>query len=113
MGSAKRPSLTVTYAETARRQLAEIWNWNSERYGAEHADEYIELLRQTIRKLSAEPDRGQIVDVRPQSRFFLIQKKSKRHGHIAVYEVDQTHLNVLYLFHSAQEWRNKIASDEP
>jgi len=103
--------LTVVYARSALKQLDEIWDWNRQRYGAGHADQYLEFLRRHIDALDSEHRRGKQVSSRPELSYILIRRKSRGHGHIAVYQVDVGQVNVLHVFHSAQNWQARLADE--
>src|SRR5579863_7129120 len=111
MGSEKPPALTVVYAAKALKELDEIWDWNNKHYSSDHADEYIEFLERYIDALSTDHRRGKQVSVRPALTYILIRRKSKGHGHIAVYSVDEARVNVLHVFHTAQDWQAKLKEE--
>jgi len=103
--------LTVVYAASALNQLDEIWDWNRRHYGVGHANQYLEFLRRHIDALDGEHRRGKQVASRPELRYIVIRRKSRGHGHIAVYQVDGKQVNVLHVFHSAQDWQAKLADE--
>ena len=105
--------MTVVYAAKALKELDEIWDWNQQHYGSEHADQYIEFLERHIDALSTDHPRGKQVGSRPELSYILIRRKSGGHGHIAVYGVDETQVNVLHVFHSAQDWQTKLIEEKP
>jgi hypothetical protein len=43
-----KPKLTVRVAPEATAELAAVWCWNAERYSPDHADRYIDFLKQII-----------------------------------------------------------------
>jgi plasmid stabilization system protein ParE len=43
----------------------------------------------------------------------LIRRKSRGHGHIAVYGVDESTVNILHVFHSAQDWQRRLQGETP
>lgn len=111
MDSEKRPTLTVVYAAKALKELDEIWDWNDERHGSDHADQYVEFLERQIDALSSDHRLGKQVGFRPELSYILIRRKSKGHGHIAVYGVDEMRVNVLHVFHTAQDWQSKLKEE--
>ena len=111
MDPEKRRTLTVVYAIKALRQLDEIWDWNEQTYGPEHADKYIEFLERHIDALNSEFERGKHVGAMPELRYVLIRRKSRGHGHLAVYKIKEEMVHVLHVFHSAQDWENKLAAE--
>ena len=100
--------MIVVYAHKAIAELEAIWQWNLEHYSPDHADRYIEYLRENIDALSDGYDRGKRVGFRPDLRYILIRRKSRGHGHVAVYAVNESQVRVLHVFHSAQDWRAKL-----
>ncbi|MFI5385041.1 MAG: type II toxin-antitoxin system RelE/ParE family toxin, partial [Fimbriimonadales bacterium] len=59
---ARRPrKLVVSYAARASAALAEIWDWNAARYGAQHADRYVSFLRSQADNLATEYHLGKSV----------------------------------------------------
>jgi plasmid stabilization system protein ParE len=111
MDTEKSSGLNVVYSAKALKQLDEIWDWNEERYNASHADQYVEFLERHINALSVDDRQGKRVGNRHDLSYVLIRRKSKGHGHIAVFTVDKTQVNVLYIFHSAQDWRKTLADE--
>ena len=110
MASEKRP-LTVTYSRAALRELQEIWQWNADHYSPDHADAYVSFLQNRIDALSREYYRGLPVAGRPGYRYMTILRRPKSHGHIAVYNVDPETIHILHVFHTSQDWRNKIGDE--
>lgn len=110
MASEKHP-LTVTYSRAALRELQEIWQWNADHYSPAHADAYLSFLQHRIDRLSREHDRGRPVGAGFDYRYITILRRPKSHGHIAVYNVDSETVQILHLFHTAQDWRNKIGDE--
>ncbi len=103
--------LTVIYAANALAELDEIWDWNEEFYSANHADQYVAFLQRHIDKLGEDHQRGQSLSFRSELRYIFIRRRSKGYGHVAVYRVDQERVNVLHVFHSAQDWRTKLKEE--
>jgi len=112
MDTVKRPTLTVVYAAKALKELDEIWDWNRRHYSSDHADQYIEFLQRHIDALCTDHRHGKQVGSRPDLSYILIRRKSKGHGHLAVYSADETQVNVLHVFHSAQDWQNKLLDEQ-
>jgi len=107
------PALTVRVSPTAAAALADIWQWNAERYGESHADEYVGFLRSAIQQLPSLYKLGRPVTSRPGFHYRMIRRRAKGHGHIAVYRFHDTVIDVLHVFHSAQEWQAKLADETP
>lgn len=100
----------VVYARQALNELEEIWNWNATRYGGRHATEYVLFLESEISGLATEYLDGKVVEVNPSLRFLTIKRRSKVDGHVVVYRIDKDSqtVRVLHLFHTKQDWQNKI-----
>lgn len=111
MGSRKWPTLKVIYTASALRELDEIWDWNRGHYSEEHAEQYVKFLEDHIESLSTDRSRERQVISRPNVNYILMQRKSKRHGHVAVYRIFGGQIEILHVFHSAQDWQAKIAND--
>jgi plasmid stabilization system protein ParE len=103
---AKRRKLNVLLSAAAVASLDEIWDWNAGRYGAEHADNYIQFLRDETEKLVVNYVAGRPVPSRPQMQYIIIQWSRRGHGHVAVYELIDDAVRVLDFFHTAQDWQN-------
>ena len=39
--------------------------------------------------------------------------KAKGHGHVVVYRFDETRIDVLHVFHTAQNWQTILAEEAP
>lgn len=104
-------SLPVIYSDIALTELDEIAHWNELTYNREHAKRYIQFLERRIDGLGKIYARGRVFGPRPELRYLLIQRTTKRHGHVAVYSFNDEAINVLHVFHTAQDWQTKL-SDE-
>jgi len=105
--------LTVVVSPTAAGELADIWQWNADRYGEPHADQYLAFLRGVIQQLPQLYVRGRAVTGLPQFRYLLIRRGSKGHGHIAVFRIVEAQIDVVHVFHSAQDWQGRLSSEQP
>jgi plasmid stabilization system protein ParE len=108
-----RRTLNVVYSAKALKRLDEIWDWNAEHYGLDHADDYTSFLERRIDALEHEYERGIRVASRPEFRFVLIRRRSRRRGHLAVYRIKQNRIDILHIFHSAEDWQAKLAEEVP
>jgi plasmid stabilization system protein ParE len=108
---AKESRLTVIFAPIALDEIDAIWRRNAHRYNPPHADKYIHYLKTTIDNLADVLAHGKTVGVRSDLRYLLIRRKAKGHGHVAVYSVDGRAVNVLHVFHSAQDWRGRLREE--
>jgi plasmid stabilization system protein ParE len=105
--------LTVVLSPAAVNELADIWRWNAERYSPSHADDYVAFLKNAIYRLDSFHDQGTVVSIRPNLRYILIRRRANGHGHVAVYSFDTVHVNVLHVFHTAQNWQSILAQERP
>jgi plasmid stabilization system protein ParE len=109
MASQKR-TLTVIVSPTASDELHDIWQWNAEHYNPSHADAYLRYLKRSIDDLVRLYQKGKAVAGRSDLRYIVIRQKTKGHGHIAVYRFNDKEVDVLHVFHSAQDWPAKLLS---
>lgn len=111
MSDAGRSALPVDYAPLALRDLDIVWDWNAKTYGPAHAARYVDFLQRHIDALGESHPRGRVVESRPDLRYIRISRRKRGHGHIAVYRVDVDKVNVLHIFHTAQDWQTKLAEE--
>ena len=105
--------LPVIYSDEALTEINEIADWNEETYNRAHARSYIRFLERHIDALSKDFARGKPIVNRPDLRYIRIQKKSKAHGHVAVYIFDDRAVTVVHVFHTSQDWENRLAAENP
>ena len=108
----KPPRLTVKLSLRTINALNQIWLINAEKYGVERADSYIKFLRDTINRLSSEYPMGKPVTTLPEFQYIVIKRRQQGHGHIAVYKVADNEVNVATVYHTVQDWQNKLARGE-
>lgn len=106
--------LEVKLSRQALNTLDEIWDWNVLRHGKESANKYILFLLAGIELLGTTHEKGRFVPTREDFRYVVLKKKNSRqaHGHIVVYEVESDSINVLCIYHTAQDWQNKLADND-
>jgi plasmid stabilization system protein ParE len=107
----KPTPLPIIYAAAARVELDEIWDWNEKTFGREHAVKYIEFLLDRVERLSEEYQAGKSVSTRPELLCTPIKLKSRGHFHVVVYQVHSGFVSILHVFHTAQNWEEKLASE--
>ena len=112
MASPKR-TLSVILSPTAIDERHGVWRWNAEHYSPLHADTYVRYLKGHIYDLARRHAQGKTAPDRPNLRYTIIRRKAKGHGHLAVYRVDAEEVNVLPVFHSAQDWQTNLAEENP
>jgi plasmid stabilization system protein ParE len=111
MSEERMPALPVEYAPIAFQDLDVVWDWNEKTYGRDHAARYVDFLRRHIDALGESYVRGRVVESRPKLRYIRISRRSRGHGHIAVYRVDADKVNILHIFHTAQNWQAQVAEE--
>jgi len=97
----------LIYSPESIDELDAIWQWNVRRYGPQHADAYLAFL------LARKRDHleGSRVSARPDLRYVLIRRRAASHGHVAVYCFDDSVVEVLHVFHTAQDWQGILATE--
>jgi plasmid stabilization system protein ParE len=113
MSEERRPALPVEYAPIAFQDLDVVWDWNEKTYGRDHAERYVDFLRRHIDALGESHVRGRVVEFRPKLRYIRISRRSRGHGHVTVYRVDEDKVAVLHIFHTALDWQAKLAEEHP
>ncbi|HEX4129123.1 MAG TPA: type II toxin-antitoxin system RelE/ParE family toxin [Pirellulales bacterium] len=103
--------LRVIISPAVITALHEIWQWNAERYCPSHADAYLAFLKRHVYGLDRRYKQGKTLTFRPELRYIMIRRKSKGHGHVVVYRFDNREVNVLLVFHTAQDWQTKLADE--
>jgi plasmid stabilization system protein ParE len=104
--------LTVCISPGATAILADIWVWNADRYGVAHADAYRSFLISQVEKLSTTFFKSQPVPRRARLSYITIRRRKRGHGHVAVFERIGESITVLYFFHTAQDWQNRLLEDQ-
>ncbi|HEX3871667.1 MAG TPA: type II toxin-antitoxin system RelE/ParE family toxin [Pirellulales bacterium] len=105
--------LSVIYAWSALRELDIIWEWNEKTYSRRHAADYMAFLEEHINALGRRYEHGKTLNLRADLRYIVIRRKAKGHGHIAVYRYDDKEVNVLHVFHTAQNWPVTLTAEQP
>jgi plasmid stabilization system protein ParE len=95
----------VVIAAAAVDELADVWRWNAQRYGPAHADAYVAFLKKGIDSLAVRFELGRSLPAQPDIQYVHLRRKSKGHGHVAVYRVNNDAVNVLHVFHTSQDWQ--------
>ena len=113
MSGERAPVLPVAVTLLAERDLDEIWDWNKKTYGIDHARRYVDLLQHQIDAVGAGYQNGVVVESHPDLRYIRLGKRKHGHGHVAVYRVDASVVNVVHVFHTAQDWQAKLAEEYP
>jgi len=110
---AQRPrKLKLVYSRRALAVLDEIWSWTGGRFGIRQAESYNTFLTKNTDGLAANPLIGRIIDSSPQYRYLVLKLRKQGHGHLVVYQVHDDFVEVLTYYHTAQDWKTKIAREE-
>ncbi|SRR5579871_6827300 len=105
MGSGPRQVVLTAAAET---DLNEIWRWNADHYDRSRADKYTQFLRDSLVAIAATARPGKSLPGNSDLRYILLRRKSRGHGHIAVFKPEPSRIVVLQIFHTAQDWQSEI-----
>ena len=97
--------MTVVNTASATDDLDEIWRWNARHRSPAQANEYLAFLRSEIDELASKHASGQPVPNRPGCFYNTIRRKTRGHGHVAVYRTAGTTVIVMRVFHTAQNWQ--------
>ena len=106
----KQQVLDIDFTATAWADWIAIWQWNAEVYGEVRADSYLAFLESEIERLSRSPNLGATIADYPGLRRRLMKRRSRGHGHIVFYRVKESRLEVIHIYHTAQDWQTKISN---
>lgn len=98
----------ISFSSLAQSDLWDIWVWNAENYGSDHADRYLRFLLNQVRMLSRTPLMGQVIRERGRGSSPVIRKKGKGYGHLAFYRVGGENFEVIRVLHTARDWPDMI-----
>jgi plasmid stabilization system protein ParE len=104
----KEKPLEIAFTPSARADWIAIWQWNASEYGERRAGSYMGFLEAEIARLARSPSLGLAVPEFPRLRRRLVKRRSRGHGHIVFYRVQGSHLVVVHIFHTAQDWQSKL-----
>ncbi|MEQ1934287.1 MAG: type II toxin-antitoxin system RelE/ParE family toxin [Fimbriimonadaceae bacterium] len=97
--------LSIQFTPEARVDWIAIWHWNATTYGERRADKYISFLESEIQRIASQPTIGTLVPEVPGLRRHLAKRRARGHGHIIFYRIVDEQLQVIHIFHTAQDWR--------
>jgi plasmid stabilization system protein ParE len=106
----KSPRCQVTLTTEANDDLVNIWRWNAAEYNLAHADQYLAKLNNFLADLATTYQRGMYID-REQNIAFQLFRKQRGHGHVIVYRQLGDIVQVLHIFHSAQNWQDQLLDE--
>ncbi len=101
--------LEVVFTLAARVEWIAVWQWNAVEYGERRADSYIAFLESEIEKLARSPGLGVAVEEFPGLWRRLAKRRSRGHGHIVFYRVVESRLEIIHIYHTAQDWQSKLS----
>lgn len=110
MAGKERP-LTVIFTVSARADWIAIWHWNATTWGVRRADSYMAFLEAEIMRLASNLELGIAVEEFPGLRRRVIKKRSRGHGHLVFYRATDSHLEVVHIYHTAQDWQSGPLQD--
>ena len=108
----KEPELAVHYRDFSLNCLREIWNWNAAQYGPDRADSYGLFLEDRADALATNYLRGRKVPNRESYRYIVAKKRSRGHGHLIIYMILESRIEILAFYHTRQDWQGKIDRGE-
>lgn len=98
--------MNLRLSPRARASLLKIWLWNAERSGPTHADGYRDFLLGELRRIANDPGLGRRLDER--LRVHTMRKGRRGHAHLAIYRVAGNEIEIVDVFHTAQDWKSKL-----
>ena len=106
-----KPPLAIIRSPAAIDELHQIWVWNVQNNGLARADAYAQFLADCIAKLAVDYAMGAPVQARPDLRYRIVRRRLRGHGHVLVYKFDQNQVRLLHVFHTAQDWDQKLTGE--
>lgn len=86
-------------------------DWNDRRYGEAHADDYLRYLHSEAQRFADEERRGRPVEERPGAMYFTVYRRTGDHGHVFVYRLVSDAVEILHVFHTAQDWPRRLEQE--
>lgn len=109
---ARKPSrLRVNLTPAARKDIQKIWLWNAEHRTVREADAYEDFLLDEISKLAVDYEKGRHVPTAREFQFVTAKKSVRGNGHYIVYEVHESSVEILRLFHTRQDWQRRFIEE--
>jgi plasmid stabilization system protein ParE len=81
--------------------LSEIWIYNADRYGIDHADKYHDFLLRELGSLLDHPTWGKEVEGVIGLLYTVMKMRSGGHGHTAYYQVDGQEVRIVRILHTS------------
>ena len=97
--------LAVRISQRALADLWDIWCYNAELYGIEHADNYSTFLNKSIQELGENQRQSREVRGFSPCRYVTAKLSRRGHGHYVIFSIDKTELqvNVLRICHTRMD----------
>jgi toxin ParE1/3/4 len=91
---------TILLQPLAREDLADIWQWTSDRYGEDQADRYTADLYDAMALMADNPLLAPLhAEFRPPVRLW------RSGSHLIVFTADEERLIAIRVLHVRREWR--------
>lgn len=103
--------MEVIFAPEAQADLIKIWNWNAKERGVSHADNYLNYLGEKLEGLAESYTLAKHVPGRQDLWYLDMRRRRRGHGHLAVFTIYEDRIVVVHVFHSAQDWTNRLNRD--
>jgi hypothetical protein len=95
-------------SRTYNQTEASCIKFNLSLYIPSHATNYLAFLKRAVDALDRNYPKGKPVPGRPHLRYVHTRRRTGGYSHLAVDRVDENAVNVLHVFHSSEDWENKI-----
>jgi toxin ParE1/3/4 len=88
------------YALSRRAQsdLDEIWDYSAQRWGRDQANRYVEALRDSIKRVAAEPSRGRSMTVGHKS-----YQRYRSRSHLIFYRKTNRGIRIVRILHESMD----------
>jgi len=98
----------LEFTSKAEIDLLEIWVYNADRYGIDHAEMYRTFLLTEMFALTKRPLAGKTVDDFPHLRYLIMRRRAGSHGHVAYYEVDEDVVRIMRVLHTSMDVSGRL-----
>lgn len=103
-----KKKLTIELSPIAINHLRQIHAYNVEHRSESWADRYLAFLEKSIFSLSSNFDKGRSIEGFPDLSYQTFRMRNRGDGHIVVYKVKGDKVSILQIFHTKQDWQNKL-----
>ncbi len=87
-----------TLSRRAEADLDEIWDYSAEHWGREQASNYVDALRDSVRRLAADPARGRVVTVGGRS-----YHRYRSSSHLIFYRTTKRGIHVVRILQQSMD----------